>query len=231
MSKSKSTNQFDGLFVSSDRPALDYRPIIYLNLLRDFLRSQFSQPIPVIGAGHSASYAIKLASETPLWSKIALIAPTWRAALPTAMGEHRSQYGILRNLVRSPILGQLLYNLTTTPAFLSMMYRRHVYSHPESITRELIHLKRQTTQHQSRFASAAFVTGNLDLVTNRHDFLKLFESLFIPTLIAIGEQTPPKSKAEMEAIIGIPTFYLQGALGMHEENSEEVVKILLENLL
>lgn len=86
-------------FGESDRPALDYRPIIYLNLLNDFVRSQFSQPIPVIGAGHSASYAMKLVSENTLWSKIALIASTWRASLPTAMGEHRSQYGILRNLV------------------------------------------------------------------------------------------------------------------------------------
>lgn len=212
-------------FGESDRPALDYQPAIYLQLLRDFARSHFNQPIPVIGAGHAAGYIMQLANESPTtWSKIVLIAPTWRGPLPTAMGEHRSQYGILRSLVRSPVLGQFLYNLTTTPSFLSMMYRRHVYIQLERVTPELIRQKRQTTQQPgARFASAAFVTGNLDIVLNREDFLQLFQTISVPTAIAIGEQTPPKSKAEMEAIATMPNirvFQMQGALGMHEEYSD-----------
>ena len=219
-------------FGESERPALDYQPMIYLQLLRDFVRSQFSHPIPVIAAGHAAGYVMQLANESPqVWSQIVLVAPTWRGPLPTAMGEHRAQYGILRNLVRTPILGQFLYSLTTTPSFLGMMYRRHVYIQPERVTPELVEWKRQTTQQKgARFAASAFVTGNLDVVRCREDFLKLFQSSSVPVAIAIGEQTPPKSKAEMEAIAGIQVFRMQGSLGMHEECSDTVSKAALSFL-
>jgi pimeloyl-ACP methyl ester carboxylesterase len=218
-------------FGESDRPALDYKPAIYLQLLRDFAQSHFGQPIPVIGAGHAASYIMQIANESPqVWSKIVLIAPTWRGPLPTAMGEYRPQYGILRTLVRSPILGQFLYNLTTTPSFLSMMYRRHVYILPDRVTPDLIRQKRQTTQQPgARFASAAFVTGNLDMVLSREDFLKLFQKTSVPIAIAIGQQTPPKSQAEMEAITetsNISVFRMPGSLGMHEECSDALAKAI-----
>ena len=52
------------------------------------------------------------------------------------------------------------------------MYRRHVYGNPIHVTPEFVDTKWRTTQQPgARFAPAAFVTGLLDPVQNRDDFL------------------------------------------------------------
>jgi pimeloyl-ACP methyl ester carboxylesterase len=220
-------------FGKSERLPLDYRPALYCQFLQDFVKDIFgSSPITVIAAGHGASYAIELASENPsLWSRLVLVAPTWRGPLPTAMGEHRGWYKLLRNLVRSPFVGQFLYSLTIKPSFLRLMYRRHVYSNPDKVTDEFVKFKRQNSQKQgARYAAAAFVTGELDAVLNREGFLAWFQSLSVPLMVVIGEQTPPKSKAEMEAIgtlSGVHLYRMDGSLGIHEEYGDHVATAIL----
>jgi len=39
-----------------------------------------------------------------------------RGVVPT-MGEYRQLYHLLKNVVRSPLVGQTLYKLNTTPSF------------------------------------------------------------------------------------------------------------------
>lgn len=74
----------------------------------------------------------------------------------------------VKNLVRSLILGQILYNLNTKPSFLRLMYKRHVYTDETKLTPEFIAQKHQiTSKGGGRYASAAFVTGAIDPVTNR----------------------------------------------------------------
>ncbi|XHX77295.1 MAG: hypothetical protein RBJ76_23080 [Stenomitos frigidus ULC029] len=89
----------------------------------------------------------------------------------------------------------------------------------------------QTTQQPGvRFAPAAFVTGDLDPVTKREDFLKLFQTLTVPLLVVIGEQSPPSSKAEMEAVASlayVQSQQLPGSLGLHEEYAAAVASLVL----
>lgn len=216
-------------FGQSDRPPLDYQPAIYHQLLQDFVRDTFSSPIAVVAAGHAAGYVMQLAQQPSVWSRVVLVAPTWRGPL-TVMGASKPLAGMVRGLVRSPLLGQALYQANTTPAFLRLMYGRHVYADKARLTPEFITQKRQITQQPgARFAPAAFVTGALDPVTSRADFLQLFQ-VSIPVIVIIGSQAPPSSTAEMEAVAAIPriqTHTLPGTLGLHEEYAAEVATVAL----
>lgn len=215
-------------FGDSEHPSLNYKPEIYHQLLQDFVTDTFNKPIILIGAGHASVYALKLAqTNSNLVSRIVLIAPTWCGPLKV-MGLPDPVRNGLRETVRSPFLGQLLYHLNTTPSFLRLMYRRHVYTHESKLTPEFISSKKKITQQTgSRYAPAAFVTGTLDPVENRKQFLELIQSLSIPVFIIIAENAPPRSKAEMEAIAEleqVQSVYLPGTLGLHEEFSETVTQ-------
>ncbi|CAA9234189.1 Possible alpha/beta hydrolase superfamily, alr3514 homolog [uncultured Coleofasciculus sp.] len=86
--------------------------------------------------------------------------------------------------MRSPILGQALYKLNTTLSFLRLIYGHHVYANEAQLTPEFIAQKWQITQLPgARYASAAFVTGNLDPVQKRADFLALFQPLPVPVMV------------------------------------------------
>jgi pimeloyl-ACP methyl ester carboxylesterase len=217
-------------FGQSDRPWLNYQPQLYQQVLCDFVRSTFCDPIPVVAAGHAAGYVMQLAAAQPgLFSQIILVAPTWRGPLPT-MGVKLSVASAVRELVRSPILGQMLYKLNTLPGFLRWMYRRHVYVNPDKLTPEFIQSKWQITQQPgARFAPAAFVTGTLDPARSRSEFLSWFDPLPAPILALLSEQAPPKSKAEMAALAevpGIQVAWLPGTLGMHEEFAPAIAQAI-----
>ncbi|MBD0386436.1 MAG: alpha/beta hydrolase [Nostoc sp. C3-bin3] len=221
-------------FGESSRPSLNYRPEIYQHFLEDFVKAIFNTPITVVAAGHASSYVLQLAVKQPAtFSRILLLAPTWRGPLPT-MGASQQIAGMVRELVRSPILGQALYKLNTTPSFLSLMYRRHVFTDAAKITPSFIEKKWQTTQQPgARFASAAFVTGNLDAVHEQSDFLELVQSLTVPLMVVVGESSPPKSREEMNALAALPgvrSFVIPGSLGLHEEYPAVVLEAVQDFL-
>jgi pimeloyl-ACP methyl ester carboxylesterase len=207
---------------------------LYQQFLRDFVRAIFDQPVAVVAAGHAAGYVMHLAAELPqAWSRVVLVAPTWRGPLPT-MGEYRQLYHLLKNVVRSPLVGQTLYKLNTTPSFLGLMYRSHVYGNPAKVTPEFVASRWPNTQQPgARFAPAAFVTGTLDPVHKRADFLTWFQPLPMPVMVVIGEQTPPKSRAEMDVLAelpGVQTRLLPGSLGLHEEYPAALAEAVLSFL-
>ncbi len=221
-------------FGQSSRPSLNYRPEIYQQFLEDFVKAIFNTPITVVAAGHAASYVLQLAVKQPAtFSRIVLLGPTWRGPLPT-MGASQQVAGMVRELVRSPILGQALYKLNTTQSFLSFMYRRHVFTDAAKITPSFIEKKWHTTQQPgARFASAAFVTGNLDAVREQSAFLELVQSLTLPLMVVIGESSPPKSREEMNALValsGVRSVVVPGSLGLHEEYPAVVLEAVQDFL-
>lgn len=222
-------------FGESDRPNLNYaqyscqRPSLYEELVQDFIQTTFQNPVALIGAGHGAGYAMQVAQSCPsLVSKLFLIAPTWKGPL-RVMGLPGIVTASIRNLVRSPILGQALYALNTTSGFLKFMYRQHVYTNDSLLTPEFMAEKRRITQQPgARFAPATFVTGGLDPMTSRQEFLDVARSLTVSTKVVIGEQSPRKSRSEMEALAQLPNInssQIPGSLGMHEEYASPVGKI------
>lgn len=222
-------------FGQSSRPSLNYRPEIYQQFLEDFVKTVFHTPMTVVAAGHASSYVLQLAVKQPdIFTRILLLAPTWRGPLPT-MGANPRIAEIVQGLVRSPIVGQALYKLNTTPSFLTWMYRRHVFTDDAKLTPSFIEKKWQTTQKPgARFASAAFVTGNLDAVRQQTDFLTLVQSLSVPLMVVIGESSPPKSRQEMNALAALPgvsSVIVPGSLGLHEEYPEIVFTAVQDFLL
>lgn len=218
-------------FGSSDRHPVNYEPALYHRFLADFVRDNFRQPVVVIAAGHAAGYVMKLAAQQPpVWSWVVLVAPTWRGPLPT-MKEMRWFYKFVKQLIYLPVIGSFLYFLNTLPAFLRFMYRRHIFANPEAVTKEFIKQKYKITKSSgARFASVSFVTGTLDPVKKRPDFIELFQPLPVPTLVIVGEQTPPKSRMEMEVLVsfcGVQKVWLPGSLGLHEEYPDAVANTIL----
>ena len=82
----------------------------------------------------------------------------------------------------------------------------------------------------ARFASVAFVTGALDRVASRAEFLGLAGHAGVPILLIYGGETPRRSLAEMEALgqlPGVETIRLAcGKLSVHEEFPDDVVAAL-----
>lgn len=224
---------FDWLgFGESDRPKINYQPKIYQQLLTDFVKHYFSEPIIIVTAGHSAGYALKLAKNNPdLVAKIILIAPTAQGPLKV-MGVNDNIRNIVKNIVNTPILGQFLYYLNTTPAFLRFMYRRHVFVNENQLTPEFINQKRQITQQKgARFGSVAFVTGEIDPLNSREEFLSVISEVKQPIFNIIGENSPPYSLKVMEAISklnNVQTVRLSGTLGMAEEYGDFIAPLIQE---
>ncbi|MGL5795681.1 MAG: alpha/beta fold hydrolase [Waterburya sp.] len=217
-------------FGESECPRVDYNPALFQNLLSNLVKSVFNCPIILVAAGHAAGYALKLTQDYPnIISKLILIAPTLQGPL-RVMGLPDGVRNGVKNLVRSPIIGQVLYYFNTTPGFLRLMYKRHVYVDETKLTPEFIAQKHQITSKKGgRYAPAAFVTGAIDPVFNREEFLNCLSSIFIPVLIIVAENAPPKSKAEMLAMAEleqVQTVQLPGTLGIYEEYPEAVAEAI-----
>jgi pimeloyl-ACP methyl ester carboxylesterase len=214
-------------FGSSTRGELEYGPDCYHRFLRDFVAATMPIGAAVIAAGHASGYALRLGHERPgVWRRIALLAPTWRGPLPTAMGPHPKTYAAVRALVGARGIGEALYRMNTHPRVIAMMYRRHVYADASRITPSFVANKRgQACRPGARFASVAFVTGALDPLSDRVSFQALFAPSPAPALILCGESTPPRSKAEMAAIPSsrdVRVEWVAGSLGLHEEAAESI---------
>jgi pimeloyl-ACP methyl ester carboxylesterase len=209
-------------------------PNLMLSFLRAFVASEIKSPALAIGAGHSAAYLLTVASEMPdRFSRIALVAPTWRGPLPTAMGEHRRPlWHKLRKAVDAPIVGPALFRLNVSRPVIRKMMRAHVYGDEAFVTPERLEEKVAVTRRRgARFATAAFVTGEMDLVREQGDFLRLLEwPALAPVLLLIGSQTPRRSRAEMDAAADVPRIASQivpGSLAAHEEHPQPVADAIL----
>jgi pimeloyl-ACP methyl ester carboxylesterase len=218
-------------FGDSSRLPLDYRPDLFYQCLSDFVQSQFSEPIMVVAAGHAAGYALRLGAQKPgVWSRMVLTAPTWRGPL-SVMGAPQAMRDGVRELVRSPLVGDALYTLNTAPAFLRWMYQRHVFVDEGTLTPDFMAQKYAITQKENaRYAPAAFVTGTLDPATSREEYLGWAKSLAVPLMVVIGQQSPDASKAEMEslsALPGVETVRMRGSLGIHEEMGDDIATAIL----
>ncbi|TAF06448.1 MAG: alpha/beta hydrolase [Nostocales cyanobacterium] len=225
-------------FGESSRLGLDYNPFIYEQFLANFVKSVFNTPIIIVAAGHATGYVLKLPVKQPdAVVRIVLLAPTWRGPLPT-MGANANIAAMVRGLVRflriavrTPLIGQALYKLNTTPSFLRWMYSRHVFTDTAKLTPDFIAEKWQSTQQpNARFASAAFVTGNIDTIHSQSEFLSLVQSLSIPIMAVIGASSPPKSRQEMDALAALPgitSVVVPGSLGLHEEYPAVVFEAIL----
>jgi pimeloyl-ACP methyl ester carboxylesterase len=210
-------------FGEGARPQVDWTPDAYAAFLAFLLTSVIAQPHAIIAAGHASTYVLKhAASASEPTTRLVLIAPTWRGPLPTMMGGQRPFFDRLCRLVDRPAVGPLIYRLNVHPFVVRRMVAGHVYADPAFLDEERLRQKLNVVRAPgARFASVRFVTGRLDPLASREAFLDLARRAAAPILLLYGAETPPKSRAEMEALAAVPgvrTARLpRGKLAVHEE--------------
>ena len=210
-------------FGEAPRPQLDWTPDAYAAFLAFVLNSVMPYPHAIIAAGHAATYVLThAASASAQPTRLVLVAPTWRGPLPTMAGGHRPFFDRLCRLVDRATVGPLIYRLNVNPFVVRRMGAGHVYSDPAFLDEERLRQKLAVVRADgARFASARFVTGRLDPLASREAFLDVARRAGAPILLVYGADTPPKSRAEMEALAavsGVRTARLpRGKLAVHEE--------------
>jgi pimeloyl-ACP methyl ester carboxylesterase len=203
------------------RPRVDWTPEVYSAFLSFLLTEVIPRPHAIVAAGHAGTYALEHAASDSI-GRLVLIAPTWRGPLPTMMGGHRPFFDRLCRLVDGPALGPLIYRLNVNRLAVRYMASGHVYSDPAFLEGERLREKLDVVRAPgARFSSVRFVTGRLDPLDTRDAFLDLAQRAAVPILLVYGAETPPRSRAEMEALAALPGVRSvrlpHGKLSVHEE--------------
>src|SRR6266700_7554044 len=213
-------------FGDAARPQVDWTPDAYAGFLAFLLTSVMPHPYAIIAAGHAATYVLEHAASAPeATARLVLIAPTWRGPLPTMLGGDRPFFERLCRLVDRRGLGPLIYWLNVNRFVVRYMGAGHVYADPAFLDGERLRQKLAVVRAPgARFASVRFVTGRLDPLASREAFLDLARRAATPILLLYGAGTPPKSRAEMEALAAVPGIRTvrrpRGNLSVHEEFPE-----------
>ena len=98
----------------------------------------------------------------------------------------------LCKIVDLPVLGPLLYKMNVNRLVVRRMAAGHVYADPAWLSGERMREKLAVTRAQgARFASVRFVTGALDPLATRDEFLDLGHHLFFPNWINPPIKPPP----------------------------------------
>jgi len=208
-------------FGDQARPQVDWTTEAYSAFLNFVLAKVVPQPHAIIAAGHAAGYVLKGASAASE-AKLVLLAPTWRGPLPTMLGGHRGLTDQVYRLVDHRALGPVIYRLNVNRPVMRRMVAGHVYSDPAFLDGERLEQKLAVIEAPgARFASVRFVTGRLDLLRSRDEFLDLARQAAAPILLIYGAETPRRSRSEMEALSVLPkvrTVVLRrGKLAFYEE--------------
>ena len=210
-------------FGDLERARADWSPEMLSAFLDWFLSDITAPPHVVVAPGHAAAYAMHQAAyRRGTIERLVLIAPTWRGPLPTMMGGRRPWFGRIRAAVDHSGFGPLLYRLNVSQFIITRMARGHVYEDQNWLSGSRLRAKLAVTRAPgARHGSVRFVTGALDRVESRAAFLDLARRANLPTLVIYGNQTPPRSRAEIEALAEVPGIELKllprGKLAIHEE--------------
>jgi pimeloyl-ACP methyl ester carboxylesterase len=142
-------------------------------------------------------------------------------------GGERPLFAKIRSAIEMPGIGSVLYRLNVNSFVVGRMVAGHVYSDPTWLNGQRLIEKRQVMDAPgARFASAAFVTGALDRVSSRADFLALAARVAVPIFLIYGAETPSRSRAEMDALAALPNVRTErlprGKLSVHEEFPDDI---------
>ncbi len=222
-------------FGTAPKPPMAWSPAAFRSFL-DFVLDEIAPDVGlVVAAGHAAAYLVEHAARRPAANRsLVLVAPTWRGPLPTMMGR-RPFLARVGRAADVPLLGAALYRVNVNPIMVRMMTRAHVYSDPAWLDPGRAGRKAAVIAAPgARHAAVRFVTGELDPFHDRAGFLEAAASVREPVLVVCGAETPPKSRAEMDALAGLRTIgsrlLPRGKLSLHEEFPDAVADAILRFL-
>lgn len=169
-------------FGRSDRPPLRYSAPLYEDFVTEFT-AEFDSP-RVIASGLTAAYTVAAAREgvdgtAVEMSELLCICPT-----PVAGPTPSKRW--LRELIRSPILGEGLFKLLSSKPSIRYFNADHGYYDMTKLSDSWLEYEWQTTHAENaRFAPASFIAGHLNSQLNLSEELAELDA---PTTILWGRE-------------------------------------------
>jgi pimeloyl-ACP methyl ester carboxylesterase len=167
-------------FGRSDRPPVEYTNEHYEDFLAAFLGDVAGEDATVLASSLSGAYAVAAASEDDVdVSRLVLVSPT----ATTMPGGEKP---LVKTVLRSPVLGTLLFDAVASERSLEYFSDDHSYYDADAYSPERKQYDWQTT-HQSgaRYAPASFVAGYLDSDLELGDAIA---ALDVPTTLVWGRE-------------------------------------------
>jgi len=223
-------------FGARPRERVKLTPQVLHRFLAALIERELGPQALGIAAGHAAPYLVAAARTQPgRFSHLVLVAPTWRGPFPSMFGDERRRLcRRIRAAIELPVFGEALYRLNVSRPIVARMLRAHVYAAPAHVTPQTLAEKMAVTrQPRARFGTAAFISGGLDPVASRAEFLALFDATLPPVLLLRPAAAPPRSGAEMDALAAtgrVATAKIPGALAAHEEYPVAVAEAISDFL-
>jgi pimeloyl-ACP methyl ester carboxylesterase len=159
-------------FGLSDRPAIDYTAETFADLIGDFIREVVARPSVVVAHDLSCAYVIADAYRRPQYfERLVLVSPPPTLLEESAPGPIN---GVLKFVLRTPIIGQFVYNVLTSQQAIQGYYDRQGYHNPGLITDELVeYIYSSAHQSNGRYAAASALSNSL--VMDAHEPLARLE--------------------------------------------------------
>jgi pimeloyl-ACP methyl ester carboxylesterase len=168
-------------FGLSDRPALDYTPAIFMQMLRDFVQDVIGRSCIVVASSLTAAYVIQLAFDHPgLFRRLVLVLPTGLEQLANRAPTRAKLAGYAA--LKSPIVGEAAFNALVSKPSLRYYLEKQSYYNPSAVTDAMVEYYHVAAhQKNARYAPAAFVAQQLNWPV-RHAFANLTQ----PALVVWG---------------------------------------------
>lgn len=209
-------------FGTSDRPPLLYSAPLYEQFLVDFIDDLADEPT-VVASGLSGTYATLAVRDLDV-SELVLLCPT-----DTTMGGDGKRTWV-RSLLRSPLVGQALFNVLVSEPSMRHFHADHGYHDMDNLTEErLAYEWRSAHQEGARFAPASFLGGFLDPDESLQENLPDIDA---PVTLVWGRDasTTPLSagRSLADASDAKLVVFDEAKLLPHVEHPEQFVELLVE---
>src|SRR6266496_1168250 len=147
-------------FGLSDRPAIDYSAETFTDLISDFLKEAIGKPTVVVAHGLTCAFVIADAYRRPqLFERLVLVSPPMDILEESF--QSRMSTGV-KFLLRTPLLGQFIYNTLTSRRVIRAYYDVEGFQNPGLITEELVeYIYSNAHQSNDRYPAASMLSDNL----------------------------------------------------------------------
>ncbi|MCU4718407.1 alpha/beta fold hydrolase [Halapricum hydrolyticum] len=210
-------------FGTTDRPPLLYSAPLYEQFLVDFLEDLTDEPT-VVASGLSGAYVTLAARDLDV-SELVLICPTG-----TTMGGDGKRTWV-RSLLRSPLVGQALFNALVSKPSMRHFHADHGYYDMDNLTEERLDYEWHSAhQEGARFAPASFLGGFLDPDESLEEALPDVDA---PVTLVWGRDasTTPLSagRSLADASDAKLVVFDEATLLPHVEHPEQFAELLVED--
>lgn len=120
----------------SEKPYLTYTNYLYVQMISDFIKSEIGHRTDVIANGNSGNFIVMACSHTPeLFNRIIWVNPDSVSSYNRLPGKYTKFY---KNFLDMPIIGTLLYHITTSKHSLIDTFKKEYFSNSNSVKESYI---------------------------------------------------------------------------------------------